>query len=492
MTSLHPTHLSAADDLRDANAPRYQQLARALAELIRQGAFAVGARLPSVRQLAQQEQVSPITALSALRFLENEGLIEARPKSGYFVRAKPAQFLEPDTTTPLNAPTDVRLNQTIMRVIETSTRPNLIPLGAAFPNPDLFPVRRLRQLLAAQNRATFNAIGHYDMSMGHPELRQQITRRYAQYGTLLRNEEIVVTVGAMEALNLCLRAVTTQGDTVAVESPTYFGILQIIETLGLKALEIPTSSRDGISLEALEAATREPGRVKALLLMPTIQNPLGSIMPDSHKEAIVGLMAARQIAIIEDDIYGELCFDQYRPKPLKAWDKTGNVMLCSSFTKTIAPGFRVGWIACGRWLQEITHLKFTSSVSTASLFQIVLARFMDNGGYDHHLRHLKDAFRLQISRVSDAIERHFPPGTRLTRPRGGYLLWVELPERCNCVQLFEQALAEGIFVMPGILFATHGQYHHHLRINCGDLWSPQMEHALQRLGELCMRQLESQ
>lgn len=470
--------------------PLYREMAARLQHLIEQGAFPSGSRLPSVRTLAQQEQTSPVTALTALRYLENQGLIEARPKSGYFVRARSLLLEEPQFSESLPAATEVNLTRTIMRVLDAAGKPNLIPLGAASPNFALFPVQRLRKLLAANNRTMLEAIGRYDMSMGHPELRQQIVRRYAHYGALLAPEEIIVTVGAMEALNLCIRAVTQRGDTVAVESPIYFGILQIIESLGLKALEIPTSAQDGISLDALELATRETGQVKALIVMPTIQNPLGSVMPDEHKQAVVTMMTARGIPIIEDDIYGELHFDHARPKPLKAWDTTGNVMLLSSFTKTLAPGFRIGWIAAGRWQQEITHLKFTSSVGTAALFQITLARFMESGGYDHHLRHLRETFQVQIRRVSEAIERYFPAGTCLTRPRGGYLLWLELPQGCDTLRLFDLALRDGIFIMPGALFTTSNRCDHHLRINCGDLWSAEIEGALKRLGELsqqCMR-----
>jgi DNA-binding transcriptional MocR family regulator len=287
-----------------------------------------------------------------------------------------------------------------------------------------------------------------------------------------------------------VRAVARPGDTIAIESPTYFGILQIIESLGMKALEIPTDPRTGISLEALDLATQKAGNVKAVIVMPSVQNPLGSVMPDANKERLVRLMEERGIAVIEDDIYGDLAFARQRPRQLKSWDESGNVMLCSSFTKNIAPGFRVGWVAAGRWQEAITHLKFTNTVSTPAIFQSAIARFMEDGGYDHHMRHLREAFQEQLRHVRETVERHFPEGTRLTRPEGGFLLWVELPKKINSIALFERAIAEKIYVAPGKLFTTSGRFDNYLRLSCGYPWSTEIERGIIRLGKLCEQMMK--
>lgn len=463
----------------------YRQLADKLKRAIEHGSLKSGDRLPSVRELSEREQVSLATAVTTYRHLENQGLVEARPKSGFFVREQAHRLAEPEMQrTPARAKT-VTIVDTIMQVIGESRQPGLVPLGAACASPSLYPTAKLRRLIAAQDRDNLDAIGRYGMSMGHAGLREQIVKRYARLDTLLLPENIIVTIGAMEAINLCVRAVAKPGDTIAIESPSYFGILQIIESLGMKALEIPTDPRTGISLEALDLATQKPGVVKAVIVMPTVQNPLGSTMPEENKKRLVALMEARGIPVIEDDIYGDLAFARQRPRPLKVWDKSGNVMLCSSFTKNIAPGFRVGWVAAGRWQEAITHLKFTNTVSTPMVFQAAIAKFMEEGGYDHHMRHLREAFQTQIRHVRESVERNFPQGTRLTRPEGGFLLWVELPKGINSIELFQRALAEKIYIAPGKIFTSGDRFDHYIRLNCGYPWSAELEKGLIRLGKLC-------
>lgn len=468
----------------------YRTLADKLKKAIEHGSLKSGDRLPSIRELSEREGVSLSTAVTTYRHLENTGLVEARPKSGYFVRERAPRLAEPEMQrNPVRAK-NVTVVDTIMQIISESRQPGLVPLGAACASPDLYPTAKLRRLLAAQDRENLDAIGRYGLSMGLPALREQIVRRYARLDTLLMPDNITVTIGAMEAINLCIRAVAKPGDTIAIESPTYFGILQSIESLGMKALEIPTDPRTGISIEALDLATQKPGAVKAVIVMPTVQNPLGSIMPEENKKRLVQLMEEHSIPVIEDDIYGDLAFARQRPVPLKAWDESGNVMLCGSFTKTIAPGFRVGWVDAGRWHEAITHLKFTNTVSTPAIFQAAIARFMADGGYDHHMRHLREAFQLQIRQVRETVERYFPEGTRLTRPDGGFLLWVELPKKVDSLALFQRAIAEKIYIAPGKIFTCSERFDNYLRLNCGYPWSAELERGLVRLGKICAEMLQ--
>ena len=463
----------------------YESLAEGVAEAIQAGALKAGDRLPSVRRVSAQHRVSIATAVQAYRHLENRRLIEARPKSGYFVSSRPAALAEPNTSTPPGTPRFVGVNQLVTEVLDSSARQaDGVPLGSACPAPELFPAEKLLRLAHAEGRRRPQLMGAYPMSAGHEKLRTMIARRSLDFGCRLRPEEIIVTNGCVEALNLALRAVAKPGDTIALESPTYFTLLQIIESLGMKALEIPTHPREGLSIDALDLATQKSGAVKAVIAVPNFQNPLGSLMPDENKARLTQLCDARGIALIEDDIYGDIHFGPSRPRVAKSWDRSGNVLLCSSFSKTVAPGFRVGWIAPGRLYEQVAKLKFISSISTPELPQAAIAEFMDHGGYDHHLRRLRAGFARQVEQTSHAIAEYFPAGTRITRPAGGFVLWVELPARVDALELFRRARAERIGIAPGPMFTTTKRYRNCIRVGCGHLWSAKIEMGLMRLGQL--------
>jgi DNA-binding transcriptional MocR family regulator len=462
----------------------YESLAERVAEAIQAGALRAGDRLPSVRRVSAQHRVSIATAVQAYRHLENRRLIEARPKSGYFVSSRPAALAEPTTSTPPGTARFVGVNQLVTEVLDSVRQADGVPLGSACPGQELFPAEKLLRLAHAEGRRRPELMGAYPMSAGHERLRTMIARRSLDFGCRLRPEEIIVTNGCVEALNLALRAVASPGDTIALESPTYFTLLQIIESLGMKALEIPTHPREGLSIDALDLATQKQGAVKAVIAVPNFQNPLGSLMPDENKARLVQLCDARGIALIEDDIYGDIHFGPSRPRVAKSWDRSGNVLLCSSFSKTVAPGFRVGWIAPGRLYEQVAMLKFISSISTPELPQAAIAAFMDNGGYDHHLRRLRAGFARRVQQTSHAIAEYFPAGTRITRPAGGFVLWVELPAKVDALELFRRARAERIGIAPGPMFTTTKRYRNCIRVGCGHLWSAKIEMGLMRLGQL--------
>ncbi|MFQ5930640.1 MAG: PLP-dependent aminotransferase family protein, partial [Acidobacteriota bacterium] len=439
---------------------------------------------PSVRKLSQQVGVSITTVLQAYYWLESKGLIEARPQSGFYVCLEPRTLPpEPEISSPPLAATHVGVDDLITKVFEAARDPDIIPLGAALPSPELFPNHRITRLLSSVARRDPSACNTYDLAPGNQELRRQIARRSLYWGGALSVEDIVVTCGCTEALNLCLRAVTEPGDIVAVESPTYFVGLQIIETLGLKALEIPTHPRDGISVEALEVAMEQVS-IKACLVIANCHNPLGSCMPDESKKKLVALLARQRIPLIEDDIFGDLYPGSIRLKALKAFDRKGWVLYCSSFSKTLAPGYRVGWTAPGNFIRKATRLKRANTVGTPAVLQIMIAEFLENGGYDHHLRKIKKAYASQVHRMTQAICRYFPKGTRVTRPKGGCVLWIELPRTVDSLELHRQAIEEKISIAPGPIFSAKQQYRNFIRLNCGVLWSPRIEQALMILGRL--------
>ncbi len=462
---------------------RYEEIAKIITTLIEQGTYRSDERIPSVRQMAKQQSVSISTVLKAYLELENRGLIEARPQSGYYVSApKFEQLPEPEISSPSSDPSHISLHDLMMMVIRDALNPDLIQLGAAMPNLELMPIDRLNRILARLTRQAGKEAHQYEMPPGLEKLRVQIAKRALNAGCQLSPNDIVITSGGTEAIDLCLHAVCKPGDIVAIESPMYFGTLQSLEVHGLRALEIPTHQRDGISLDALQFAI-EHNRIKAVLVISNFNNPLGSCMPDEKKRALVELLAEYEIPLIENDVFGEIYFTDKRPTVAKAYDKKGLVILCSSFSKDISPGLRVGWTVPGRYKTEIEWLKFTSSAATPTLFQMGLAEFLEGGGYDHHLRHLRREYAHNVKLLSQAITRHFPPETRVTRPAGGFVLWVQLPEEIDSLEVYKLALQNGITITPGYLFSPTNQFSNFIRLNAA-AWSYPIERAVERLGEI--------
>jgi DNA-binding transcriptional MocR family regulator len=471
----------------------YAALAGRLAAMIESGAFRAGDRVPSVRKVSLQESVSITTVLQAYRTLEDKGLIEARPQSGYYVKPRvwrpPA---EPEVSRPVRGASLVDVNALIMRVmyshvaLEAAQRPDLryVNLGSASPNPALLPTAALNRRLAAVARAQ-SAVAHQCSAPdGDIRLRTQIARRAMEAGCTLSPGEIIITNGAQEALYLCLRAVTEPGDTVAVESPTYYGILQVIESLGLKACEVPTYPREGVCLVELKERLDECD-IKACVFVPNYSNPLGGCMPDAKKAALAEMLAERGIPLIEDDVFGEITHDTRRPKVVKAFDRRGLVMTCDSFAKSLAPGYRLGWVvASGPLLERVRQLKFVTSAGTARLPQLAAADYLAHGGYDHHLRKIRRAYAAQVQEYGEAIVKAFPAGTRVTRPSGGWILWVEMPAGVDSLALTEAALASKITVAPGPIFSANRRFQNFIRICCGPSWDDRTAAAIERLGRI--------
>jgi DNA-binding transcriptional MocR family regulator len=463
----------------------YEQVAERLGDAIAAGTLRPGDRLPSVRQLSLRERVSISTVLQAYLHLEAVGLIETRPQSGHYVRRRERPRLaEPLVSRPAASATPVTVSALVARVYRAAREPRLVQLGAAWPAPELLPTRRLYRELNALTREAGDTGILYDIPPGCLELRQQLARRSLDWGCALSPDDFITTCGASEAVHLCLLALARPGDTVAIESPAYYGTLQAIESLGLRALEIPSSPRHGLELDALQAAL-ERRRVAAVLVVPSFSNPLGSCMPEAHRKRLVSMLAERDVPLIEDDIYGDLHFGPERPRTCKAFDTTGNVLLCGSFSKTLAPGFRVGYVAPGRFRERVELLKFSHTVATATLPQLAIARFLEEGGYDRHLRALRRHLAAQVERMAEAVAEHFPEGTRVARPSGGSLLWVELPARVDALELHAKALEAGVSIAPGPIFSARpDSYRHFIRLSCSHPWTPRIEGALSTLGSL--------
>jgi DNA-binding transcriptional MocR family regulator len=462
----------------------YMALADTLQRFIEQGTFRAGDKVPSVRQMATQRKVSTTTVAKAYLLLENRGQIEARPQSGFYVRPRShLEASEPRVTPPMMEASYVGVSDLGARVMTLSADPSYIPFGSGHPDSSLFPNRKLARLLGSIVRNEPTLISRNALNWGYEPLTREIARRFLQVGAGFSHNEVVVTLGCTEALNLSLRVITKPGDTVAIESPAFFGFLQIIQSLGLKALEIPTDPRTGIDLDALRSVFAQKA-VKAVMVMPTFQHPLGLCMTDERKAQLYQLLEEFDLPAIEDDVYGDLPFDDQRPKPLKAWDTSGRVLLCSSFGKTLAPGLRVGWCVPGRYLEPLRRLKLANTMGTPVALQKTIREFLRTGGYDHHLRTVRRYYLRQLELYSHTIEQSFPAGTRLSRPQGGFILWIELPARIDGQRLHAEAIKRWINFAPGSLFSVRDRYRNCIRINGSIPWSDKIKIALQRLGEL--------
>jgi DNA-binding transcriptional MocR family regulator len=472
---------------------RYELLAEELSQSIETGTMKLGDRLPSVRQISASRGVSASTVFEAYYLLEARGLIRARERSGYYVTAGGAA-LPPEPTINSACSADslpVVINELVFSILESIKTRELVPLASAFPSPMLFPLSRLARSLArgAETMDPWSTVD--DITPGNATLRRQIALRYLADGVQVQPDDIVITNGALEALNLCLQAVTKPGDAVVIESPTFYGALQSLENLGLKAVEVPSCPRGGVDLDRLAQAIalHKPA---ACWLMTNFQNPLGSIVPEDKKQVIVDLLAAHGVPLIEDDVYGELYFGQRRPLPAKAFDREGLVLHCSSFSKCLAPGYRLGWAMPGRFRQSVSRLKLTRTLGVATPIQEGLSDYLAKGGYDRHLRQLRHTLCLQQTAMAAAVLRHFPPGSCASRPEGGYFMWVAFPKGVDTLLLQRQACTLGVSIAPGPMFSARGEFGHCIRLNYGHQWDAVTEQAVATIGKLARAQLEDQ
>ena len=468
----------------------YEHLADELGQAIDRGSLRAGDRLPSVRRLAQERSVSVATVLEAYLRLENAGLIEVRPKSGHFVRGRSTLTAEPRTPRPVLTPSKVTVTDAYTKVLSAMRDPELLAFGCATVDPSYLPIGALNRIINQVTREMSTVGARYEGAPGLMTLRRQVARRAAELGVPITEHDLCTTIGATEGLSLALRAVAKPGDVIAVESPAYFGVLQAIESLGMRALEIPAHPRTGFDVSAFEETLRSQS-VQAVMIAPTLSNPLGSVMPDDERERLVKLTRKHDIPVIEDDVYGELMFDGSHPKPLRSFagpSEDSHVLLVSSISKTLAPGYRVGWVAGGRWHDRVVRLKYGQSLACPSLPGMAVAEFLASGGYDRHLRRLRAHLAGNVERYREAIATQFPDGTRVSSPRGGFVLWVELPAGVDSLALHEAALRKRIVVAPGPLFSARQRFANFIRISAGTPWSDRVSDGIRTLARLIARE----
>jgi DNA-binding transcriptional MocR family regulator len=470
----------------------YQQIANNIEQLIMNEVLKVGDKLPSVRILSKEHGISMSTAFQAYYSLEGKGLIESRPKSGYYVKYNPKKFPKlPQKPVLENIESDFSITEIVSRVYKDLDAENVVKFSLAIPPAELLPVAKLNKAILRALQTTKDSGTYYEHTQGNQELRRQISKLAFNWSGEITENEIIVTTGCSEALVISLKAATKPGDAVAIESPTYFGMLRVLELLGLKAVEISTDPVTGVDLDMLRKNIAK-FNIKACLFIPNFNNPLGCCMPDDNKRELVELLAEGEIPLIEDDIYGELYFGPQRPRTCKSFDKHGLVLYCTSVTKSAAPGFRIGWAIPGRFLEKAREVKVAYSGPTATVTQAALAYFLGNGRYEYHLKEMRNLLYKQCLKYIRAITEYFPDDTCVSRPQGGFVLWVELNKDIDTFRLHQEAIKQNISIAPGHIFSLIPRYKNCMRISFGHPWSSEIERGLKTIGKIAQEMVAGQ
>lgn len=462
----------------------YRQVIDLITDNIETGALRPGDRLPSLRRMSARIGVSVPTVRQAYIELERQRRVESRPQSGFYVRAMPGnELVRPTPRFRRSAKPIPVIGRSLMdRVYQGLHTPGVVPFGIANPcmlKPAAKGLHRTMKRVMA--RAEERSLA-YAPTLGEPGLRRQIAYRYLDtVGGKIDPENICVTNGGQEALLLALIAVAKRGDVIAVESPTYHGLLELIDSLGMLAIEVETCPEEGVTLGALRK-TLEAHPVRACMFSTTLSNPLGVSMPEEMRKGLVEIVEENDVALIEDDVYGDLLFDGHRPKPAEFFSRSGRVLTCGSFSKTAAPGYRIGWLIAGQYIGRITQLKRSYSCSSGLLQQLTLSEFLATGDYDRYLKTLRPELQCNAERMSSMVARYFPRETRTSKPVGGGVLWLELPEKVDSEMLFDQAIEAGISIAPGLIFSPCNRYRNYIRLSYGHPWSDRIEQSIEWLG----------
>lgn len=462
----------------------YLEVSERIEKLIEKRALKVGDKLLSVRALSKEQGISLSTAFQAYYHLESKGLIEARPQSGYYVRYSPQHMLSiPMVAKPADEVVPVSVDDMINSVYKDLRSDKLLNFAMGSPSHELLPAAKLNKSVLHALRSSNDSCLGYEHVQGNADLRKQIAIQSFNWGGAISEDDVVITAGCMEALSLSLKAITKPGDAVAIESPTYFAIFQVMESLGLQVVEIPTDPATGVDLDHLENAIAKFD-IKACLFVCNFNNPMGSCLPEDKKKHLVSLLSKHDIPLIEDDIYGEMYFGKTRPHTCKIYDKKGIVIQCGSFSKSLAPGYRIGWTIPGRFKEKVIRVKRMNNVSTNTLAQSSIAHFLENGRYELHLRHLRKALHTNCLRYTQAITSYFPDETRVTRPQGGFALWLELGKKLDGYKIHKQALKHNIGIAPGQIFSSRGQFSNCFRISFGLPYNEKVDAGLKQLGDI--------
>lgn len=466
---------------------RYEEVANKVTGIIKNLNLKAGERVPSVRQVSKDLQVSMATVFQAYHLLEAKGLIISRPRSGYFVNAAVKNTLiqkPPGKYIPL--PSQVTLNNMIANMLKNIREFGVVNFSIVAPVNELLPISRMSKAVRDTLKDITGDSFQYPLIEGHPRLVKQIALQTFDWEKSLATDDILVTNGCIEAINLCLDAIAKPGDIILVESPTPYGILQCLESRNLLALEIITHPDTGLDIDQLELAITQH-KIAACVLTTVCNAPIGCVMPKENIIRLVQLLSRHNIPLIEDDALGDLSFSHDRPLPAKAYDETNNVMYCASFSKTLGSGFRIGWVSGGRYHEQVKRLKYISNFFTNGILQDAIGRFLETGLYNAHVKGMKTALQQNLARYMDSINRYFPDEVKIAAPKGGFSIWLELPAHIDAWELHRRALQEGIGICPGQIFSTSSQYDNYIRINFCPIWNTKIDHHLEKLALLIKR-----
>jgi DNA-binding transcriptional MocR family regulator len=461
----------------------YESVAKSLEASISEGVFKVGDRLPSIRQICQKYAVNASTAVRAYVELEQQDLVEPRERSGYFVKPKPLI----KNALPIINKQDLKVYeidvvQIMKKFNQAKIDKNIVSLTSSVPEGHLIPQKKIARIIRQITAQELEVSLMYDAMSGLTELRQEIAKHYANTNLSVSVDEIMITNGCLEAINLCLRATVQQGDTIAVTLPCYYGILRALQASGLKVIELPRNN-DGFDVVQLEKLIAEKN-IKAILCLANFNNPDGLSISDDNKKAMAMLSARLKVPIIEDDIYSDLHFSERRPLSIKGFDQAGWVMLCSSFSKIVAPGLRVGWVMGGRFHNKLENVKFTGNYSVPIFNQLIIKHLMHNNGLERHLKTMRQTLAKQYHLYRHCIENSFPEGMPMSDPQGGFVLWLELPKTIEVLKLYNKALESGVAFSIGQLYSPSKAYGNFIRLSFSKAWSLETENAVKKLGAL--------
>ena len=471
-------------NIKSKNDHLYLRIAETIEQQIMDQVLKIGDKLPSVRLLSKEHGISVSTILQSYYHLEGKGLIESRPQSGYYVRFNPSRFPHKiEKSNPQQIIKTKNVEAIIGEVYDDFGLQHITRFSLSVPAPEILPLAKLNKAMIQALRELPGNGTSYEQIQGNEMLRRQVARWSMHWGGHLQPDDLVTTAGCMNAISYCLMAITKPGDTIAVESPVYFGVLRFAQSIGLKVLELPTDPDTGVDPDDVKKALKKHD-IKACFFVTNFSNPLGYCMPDENKQAMVRLLSKNGIPLIEDDLYGDIYFGKSRPRSCKSYDEEGNVLWCSSISKTLAPGYRVGWVAPGRYMDKVKRLKLYHSITSASAQQAAIASFLATGRYEYHLRKLRQTLHANSLQFIQAIGAYFPAGIKMTNPKGGFILWIELDKKIDTYVLYQEAMLHKISIAPGTMFTLQDRYQNCMRLSYGMQWTTEVDKALKKLGSL--------